>query len=85
MGEYTIDCGAVSTMPDIVFTIDGHDYTIEGKDAVIESGGTCLFSFMALDIPGESAPKWILGDVFMRRIYCSFNLETKQVGFAKAV
>mmetsp|Transcript_24717 Transcript_24717/g.38218 ORF Transcript_24717/g.38218 Transcript_24717/m.38218 type:complete len:411 (+) Transcript_24717:50-1282(+) len=85
MGEYTIDCGAVATMPDIVFTIDGHDYTIEGKDAVIQSGGMCLFSFMGLDIPGESAPKWILGDVFMRRFYCAFNLEKKQVGFAKAV
>ena len=83
MGEYTVDCSKVDSMPDFVFTLDGHDYTLTGRDVVIESGGVCLFAFMGLDIPSQ--PLWILGDVFMRKYYTVFNYEKKQVGLAKAV
>lgn len=82
MGEYTVDCAKVPDLPDVVFTIGGKEYTIPGKDTVIQSGNTCLFAFMALDIP--TGPKWILGDVFMRQYYTVFNYVDETVGFAKA-
>jgi cathepsin D len=74
MGQYTIDCAQVDSLPPIVFTIDGKDYSIDGKDTVIQSSGLCLFAFMGLDLP-EGAPQWILGDVFMRKYYVSSTRE----------
>lgn len=83
MGEYTIDCKLVPDMADLTLTIGGKDYTIPGKDLVIQASGTCLFVFMGMDFP-EGGPSWILGDVFMRKYYTVFNYVDKTVGFAKA-
>eukprot|EP00536_Pseudo-nitzschia_multiseries_P003213 jgi/Psemu1/252441/estExt_Genewise1Plus.C_480016 len=82
MGEYTIDCEKVPSLPDVVFTIGGNEYSIPGPATVIQAQSTCLFAFMALDIP--TGPKWILGDVFMRQYYTVFNYLDQTVGFAKA-
>jgi len=84
MGEYTIDCEKIDEMPDIVFKIDGNDYTIPGKAAVIQTAGLCLFAFMGMDFP-PPGPKWILGDVFMRQYYTVFNYVDQTIGFAPAV
>lgn len=82
-GQFSIDCDSVESMPDITFELNGMDYTLKGKDAVLEANGTCLLAIMALDIP--EGPKWILGDVFMRQYYTMFDMENKKVGFAELV
>ena len=64
VGEYTIDCKLVEDLPDLSMTIAGQEYTIPGKDLVIQAQGTCLFAFMGMDFP-SGGPSWILGDVFM--------------------
>ena len=84
MGQYTIDCSLIPSIPDIVFTINGKDYPLSGKDCVIQSQNICLFAFMGIDIPMPD-PKWILGDVFMRRYYTVFDYGQKQIGFAEVV
>lgn len=83
MGEYTIDCAKIDDIPDVVFTIDGTEYSIPGSKTIIQAQSTCLFAFMALEIPAPG-PQWILGDVFMRQYYTVFNYHDKTVGFAKA-
>lgn len=80
VGQYTIDCARVSTLPDLVFNINGKAWPVPGKDLVIQAGGTCLFAMMGMDIP--SGPKWILGDVFMRQYYTIFDYGGARVGFA---
>jgi len=80
LGQYTIDCGRVSSIPDLVFAIDSRAFTVPGEDLAIQSGGTCLFAMMGMDIP--SGPQWILGDVFMRRYYTIFDYGGQRVGFA---
>lgn len=80
LGQYTIDCAKVSTLPNLDFHIGGKTYSVPGKDLVIQAGGTCLFAMMGMDIP--SGPKWILGDVFMRQYYTIFDYGNKRVGFA---
>lgn len=82
-GEYMIDCDAAATIPDLVFTIAGEDYTIPGPKTVIESGGTCIFGFMGMNFQG--GPDWILGDVFMREYYTVFDYLGEKVGLAKAI
>ena len=84
MGEYTIDCKLVNDLPDVVFTIDGNEYSIPGKDTVIQAQGVCLFAFMGMDFP-PPGPQWILGDVFMRQYYTVFNYNDQTIGFAKAI
>jgi len=84
MGQYTIDCNLVPSIPDIVFTINGRDYPLSGSEVVIQSQNTCLFAFMGIDIPMPD-PKWILGDVFMRRYYTVFDYGQKQIGLAEVV
>jgi len=81
LGQYTIDCSKVPTLPTLDFTINGKAWTVPGKDLVIQSGGTCLFAMMAMDIP--TGPKWLLGDVFMRKFYTVFDYENARVGFAE--
>jgi len=83
VGEYTIDCAKVPDLPDVVFTVGGTEYSIPGEKTVLKAGNTCLFAFMALDIPAPG-PQWIMGDVFMREYYTVFNYHDKTIGFAKA-
>lgn len=83
VGEYTIDCAKVPDLPDVVFTIGGTEYSIPGEKTIIQAQNTCLFAFMALDIPAPG-PQWILGDVFMREYYTVFNYHDQTIGFAKA-
>mmetsp|Transcript_34856 Transcript_34856/g.84215 ORF Transcript_34856/g.84215 Transcript_34856/m.84215 type:complete len:430 (+) Transcript_34856:122-1411(+) len=80
MGQYTIDCDKVSDLPDLEFHINGRAWPVPGKDLIIQSGDTCLFAMMGMDIP--FGPKWILGDVFMRHYYTIFDYGGKRVGFA---
>ena len=85
MGQYTIDCAKLPTLPDITFTIGGMPYTVPGKDIVLQVQNQCVFAFMGLDFPPGTPVQWILGDVFMRQYYTVFNYVDKTVGFAPAV
>lgn len=74
----------------MTFTIDGTEYTLSGKDYVIEvtSGGQseCLFGMMPMDFSGTHLEgTFILGDVFIRKYYTHFDYANKRVGFALAV
>lgn len=80
--EFTIDCSKVPTLPDLVFTMGGANFTIAGKDYVINSGGTCLFAMTGIDVPAPAGPLWILGDVFIRQYYTVFDWGQKRLGFA---
>merc|ERR1712187_514689 len=81
--EYTVDCNAAG--PDIEFVIGGKSYTLKKEDYVINEQGQCLLGFTGLDVPAPAGPLYILGDVFMRRYYVKFDVDNKQLGFAKIV
>ena len=75
-----MDCERVSSIPDLAFSVDGKAFVVPGKDLVIQSGSTCLFAMMGMDIP--SGPQCILGDVFMRQYYTIFDYGGQRVGLA---
>merc|ERR1711941_162594 len=79
--EYTIDC--TSEAPAIDVVLGGNKYTLEKADYVINDEGQCLFGMTGLDVPAPAGPLVILGDVFMRAHYVKFDLDNKQLGFAK--
>merc|ERR1719232_162331 len=83
VGEYFIDCDKLDSLPELVFTIDGRKYSLDGRDLVLETQGVCLLAIQGMRL-GAGAPKWILGDVFMRKYYSVFNYGDSTVSFAIA-
>jgi len=81
--EYTIDC--TSAAPTLDVMLGGKKYSLEKEDYVINDQGQCLFGMTGLDVPAPAGPLVILGDVFMRAHYVKFDLDNKQLGFAKIV
>lgn len=83
-GQYTIDCAALDSIPDLVFTIQGIEFVVPGKTAVLQVAGSCMLAVAGMDFP-KPGPQWILGDVFMREYYTVFNYLDQTISMAKSI
>lgn len=83
-GQYTVDCKQRDVLPDLTFTLTGHNFSITPHDYILEVQGSCISSFMGMDFPEPVGPLAILGDAFLRKWYSVYDLGNNAVGLAKA-
>jgi len=83
-GQYSVDCDKRDSLPDLTFTLSGHDFSITPYDYILEVQGSCISTFMGMDFPEPVGPLAILGDAFLRKWYSVYDLGKNTVGLAKA-
>ncbi|KAF2101612.1 cellular aspartic protease [Rhizodiscina lignyota] len=81
-GQYTIECNKRDSLPDLTFTLTGHNFTIGPYDYILEVQGSCISSFMGMDFPSPPGPIAILGDAFLRKWFSVYDLGDNSVGLA---
>ncbi|KYO41669.1 hypothetical protein Y1Q_0006414 [Alligator mississippiensis] len=81
--QITVDsCSAIDSLPSIIFTINGIEFSVPASAYIMESQGTCTPGLEGIDIPTNSGELWILGDVFIRLYYAVFDRANNQIGLA---
>ena len=83
-GQYSIDCSARDSLPDVTFNLAGYDFSITAYDYILEVQGSCISTFMGMDIPAPAGPLAILGDAFLRKWYSVYDLGRNSVKLAAA-
>jgi len=85
-GVYMVPCETSSSLPPVIFTLNGQDYSVTNKnyvDILSQDDPRCFLGFQ----PFKSAfgPSWILGDCWIRE-YCQvYDMGNKRLGLAKAL
>lgn len=82
-GDATVSCQNIPNMPDVTFTLNGHDFSISASAYVTQSYYGCYTGFGQSG--GMESGLWILGDVFIREFYSVFDVQSKYIGLAKSV
>ncbi|XP_040465603.1 pepsin A-like [Falco naumanni] len=77
-----VSCSAASSLPDIIFNINGEAFPVPASAYVIQSEGTCILGLQSINLPSQSGELWILGDVFIREYYVIFNRANNMVGLS---
>ena len=84
LGAEDFDCGFVSQIPDLSFTIGGQIYSLPSSVFVLNEGnGYCSLGIQPVDTSSEGFGI-VLGDIFLKGFYTHFDYGRGRIGFAVA-
>ncbi|CAG9315462.1 NAPSA_2 [Blepharisma stoltei] len=69
-----------SDYPKLTFVVNGKEYTLESQDYFYPISGSYL-----VPLSHQEQESWLLGDVFIRRFYITFDMDNYRVGLARAI
>jgi cathepsin D len=92
VGTVAYDCGNLESLPEVTFVIGGDEYTLTGKDYVLQvsylGAYVCMNGFIGMELPERLKNTIILGDLFMSTFYTHFvgdeKGKTAKIGFARS-
>ncbi|KIJ90821.1 hypothetical protein K443DRAFT_135617 [Laccaria amethystina LaAM-08-1] len=80
-GSFEVPCAKVDSLPEFSFYFGGKAYRLKGTDYILNVQGTCISSFVGLDMI-FSGSQWVVGAVFLRKYYTVFDSGRAAIGFA---
>uniref|UniRef100_A0A452HSL2 pepsin A n=1 Tax=Gopherus agassizii TaxID=38772 RepID=A0A452HSL2_9SAUR len=81
-GTVRISCSAISSLPNIVFTINDIEFPVPPSAYILDYSGSCSSGLESIDLPTSSGELWILGDVFISQYYVVFDRANNKVALA---
>jgi len=78
------DCSNVHTFPVITLNFGDHKYDLEPRFYIYKryGGKICSLALMGLDVPPPRGPLYIMGDMFMRKFYTTYDRDNDRLGFS---
>ena len=84
-GQYYVSCDSIPSLPPINIQIGGATWVLNGEDYIMnEGGGVCILGMMPMDMDTIYGELWIMGDVFLRKVYTVFDYKNQALRFAYA-
>nr|XP_033776308.1 pepsin A-like isoform X2 [Geotrypetes seraphini] len=83
-GQFVINCGAFSNLPEIIFTINGVQHPLPANDYVSQNQDGHTSGFQPINLPAASGEFCIQGNVFIRQNFAVFGRRNNQVHTAPA-
>ncbi|XP_065206287.1 aspartic protease 4-like [Planococcus citri] len=83
-----VDCKDIPKFPSVTFEIGGKKYTLEGEDYTFKvendySTAECMMGIIENIVDDDTS--WYLGNVFLRKYYSVFDLDSHAIGFAESM
>ena len=87
IGAVDETCKDISSHPDVTISFNGIEYTLTAEDYIVQvdtfAGKGCVLGISSAQFP-DGFNYLIVGDVFMRKYYTHFDMNTNRVGMALA-
>ncbi|CAL8093697.1 unnamed protein product [Calicophoron daubneyi] len=74
-----VDCSKITTFPQLRITVKTTEFIIGPEDYIDKEGDKCTGRIFDLD-----QPAWVLGNLFLDKVYTAYDVEHARIGFAYA-
>ncbi|XP_040111126.1 pregnancy-associated glycoprotein 1-like [Oryx dammah] len=83
--KHYVSCSTINTLPSIIFTINGINYTLPAQDYILkDSHGGCFTTFKGGTEVFKHRETWVLGDAFLRLYFSVYDRGNNRIGLAEA-